>query len=77
MENTLNGKKVLKLSISRLIIEHDEKNFRSSLPTLDRFDEAKKPSPATVPVNYRPARKREVESGLFFLLFKGTTLFLL
>jgi hypothetical protein len=38
MENTLNGEKVLKLSISRLIIEHHEKNLRSSLPTLDRID---------------------------------------
>ncbi len=38
MENLLNGKKVIKLSISRLIIEHHEKHFRSSLPTLDRID---------------------------------------
>jgi hypothetical protein len=38
MENTLNGEKVIKLNISRLIIEQHEKNFRSSLSTLDRSD---------------------------------------
>jgi hypothetical protein len=42
MEITVNGEKVLKLSISRLIIEHHENNFRSFLPNLDRFDLAKK-----------------------------------
>jgi hypothetical protein len=43
------AKKVLNLSISRLIFEQHEKNFRSSLLTLDRSDLAKKPSHATVP----------------------------
>jgi hypothetical protein len=47
MENTLN---VLKFYISRLIIEEPEKNFRSSLSVLDRFDSAKKLSHATVPL---------------------------
>jgi hypothetical protein len=37
-ENTLNGEKLLKLSISLLIIEQHEKNFRSSLSSLDRSD---------------------------------------
>ncbi len=41
---------MLKLSITRLIIKHNEKSFRSSLPTLDRFDKSKKPSHATVPL---------------------------
>jgi hypothetical protein len=33
MENTLNGEKMLKLNITRLIVEHHETKFRSSLPT--------------------------------------------
>jgi hypothetical protein len=51
MGNTLNGEKVLKLNIPRLVIENHEINFRSSTPDLDRFDPAKKPSHATVPLN--------------------------
>jgi hypothetical protein len=45
------AKKVMKLSISRLIFEQHEKIFRSSLLTLDSADYAKKPSHATVPLN--------------------------
>jgi hypothetical protein len=48
------AKKVLKLSISWLIIEHHEQHFRFSLPTLDMTDEAKKPSHTTVPLNTYP-----------------------
>jgi hypothetical protein len=46
-------RKMLKLSIriSCLIIEHHEKNFRSSHHILDRFDSAKTPSHDTVPLN--------------------------
>ncbi len=40
------AKKVLKASITRLIIEQHEKSFRSSPPTLYRFDKAKTPSHA-------------------------------
>jgi hypothetical protein len=38
LKNMLNDEKVEKLSISQLIIEQHEKNFRSSLSILDRFD---------------------------------------
>jgi hypothetical protein len=48
IETMLNGEKVLKLSISQLIIEQHEKIFRSSLSTLERSDYAKKPTYATV-----------------------------
>jgi hypothetical protein len=37
VENTLNGEKVFKLSISRFIRGQHEKNFRSSLSAQDRF----------------------------------------
>ncbi len=50
MENTLKSEKSVKIGISRLIIEHHEKHFRSTLPPLNRFDEAKKQSHATVPL---------------------------
>jgi hypothetical protein len=40
------AKNVLKFSLSRLIFEQNEKNFRSSLSILTRFDKAKKSSHA-------------------------------
>ncbi len=40
----------MELNISQLIIEQYENNFISSFPSLDRFDKAKKPSEATVPL---------------------------
>ncbi len=48
MENTLNGKKVLKFSISRLLREQNEN--KSSLFFQDRYDKSKKQSHATVPL---------------------------
>jgi hypothetical protein len=42
MENTLNGEnKVLKLSLSRLKIEHMRKILESSFPTLDNLIKSK------------------------------------
>jgi hypothetical protein len=63
-------KKVLKLSISRLLIEHHEKRFRSSLPTLDRIDKAKTPSHATVPLNIVTSENLRYLFPLFFFLTK-------
>ncbi len=53
MEKTLSGDKstVLKLIISRLIVEYYEKKFRSSLCSLYRLDEAKKPSYSSIPLS--------------------------
>jgi hypothetical protein len=49
MENTQNAEKSIAKNIS-LIIKKLLTFFLSSLSTLDRFDEARKPSHATVPL---------------------------
>jgi hypothetical protein len=44
------AKKALKVRLTQLIVIQIEKNFRFFLSIVDWFDEAKKPSHATVPL---------------------------
>jgi hypothetical protein len=54
-----------------IIIVHHENFFRSSLPTLDGFDEAKIPSHTTVPLTYTQYKLNLLDENYRIIWEKG------